>query len=141
MSARRHIKLVPALILEFNFEIEQICGAMRLHLKISKNPCRLGLLLIEYLRFMDDSLKPKPNYNIEIAAVFGVAFELGFIIALPIVALGLLGKWLDQKYGVSYFVFIGIALALLSSGAWLYGRLSNLAQRLQNAAKNKKGDL
>lgn len=80
-------------------------------------------------------------YSAAGAQAISIAFELGFIIALPIVALALAGKWLDGKYHVGYFLYIGIALAVISSTAWLYARFKALLEKLSSAAgtnANKK---
>jgi cobalamin biosynthesis protein CobD/CbiB len=87
-----------------------------------------------------DNLKKKQTktYTFETAKVFGVAFEMGFIIALPIVLFGFAGKWLDAKYQTHFFVYIAIAVSLIFSGIWLYKRLAELARKLQEAAKREE---
>ena len=61
--------------------------------------------------------KQKPSR----AELVSLAFELGFIIALPIVALGLGGKWLDAKQGTEpLFTLLGILLAIISTSVWIY---------------------
>lgn len=86
---------------------------------------------------VDKQKKPNKSYALESLMVMSVAFELGFIIALPITGLALLGKWLDQKYGVSYYLYIGIVLAMIVSGLTVYGRLSSLIARLNKAANSR----
>lgn len=56
-----------------------------------------------------------------------LAFELGFIIALPLVAMGLLGKWLDARYG-SYpkITLVGILLAIVTTTWWLVRRFKEM---------------
>ena len=50
-----------------------------------------------------------------------LAFELGFIIALPIVAFGFAGKWLDARYGTEpLFTLVGIIFAIASTSVWIY---------------------
>ncbi|TSC65342.1 MAG: hypothetical protein G01um101477_516 [Candidatus Doudnabacteria bacterium Gr01-1014_77] len=79
--------------------------------------------------------KPNRNYSYESARVMSVAFELGFIIALPIVLLGLGGKWLDTKYGTGYYIYIGIALAIILTSFWMYSRFKAFIDKLKEAAK------
>lgn len=86
---------------------------------------------------MQPDRKPTKKYFFEISKIFGVAFEMGFIIAIPIVIFAFLGKWLDQKYHKSFFVFLGIALALISSGVWLTIRLKSIADDLKQAVKDR----
>ena len=88
---------------------------------------------------MNDLQKPQvPDYKMEGMQVLGVAFELGFIIALPIVLFAFLGKWLDRHFHHSFYIYVGIVLALTSSVLWIYARLQPLVSRLQNASKLKK---
>lgn len=50
-----------------------------------------------------------------------IAFQLGFIIAIPVVVFGYFGKWLDQKLG-SYplLTLIGIFSAIIFTSIWIY---------------------
>ena len=53
-----------------------------------------------------------------------LAFEFGYIIALPLVILGLIGKYLDQKYGSEpWLTLAGIALAIGLTTFWLTRRI------------------
>lgn len=81
--------------------------------------------------------KKNQDYSQETASVLSVAFEMGFVIALPILVFALLGKWLDQKQHTHYFVLIGILLALGCSCFWLYRRFSEMIKKLEQAAKIK----
>ena len=85
-------------------------------------------------------IKPK-LYIRESMTVAGVAFELGFIIALPIVILGTIGKNLDQKYGTSFFVLLGILLAIFITSMWVWKRFKAMIARLDKVVKkNLKKD-
>ncbi|MEK7523881.1 MAG: AtpZ/AtpI family protein [Patescibacteria group bacterium] len=54
-------------------------------------------------------------------SVLSLAWELGYMIALPIVILGIGGAWLDKKIGTSpAFLLIGIFLSLIVSGIGVY---------------------
>lgn len=81
---------------------------------------------------------PNKSYLYESAKVMGVAFELGFLIALPVLALALGGKWLDKKHDTHYFVFIGIVTAMVISGAIIYRRFASMVETLREAARLKK---
>ena len=85
--------------------------------------------------------KPNKTYLPEMAIVSSVAFELGFIMAIPVILFGSLGRWLDARYETSYFVLLGIALALFSSSIWVYKRLSGMIERLNKAVKQDKQDI
>ena len=58
-------------------------------------------------------------------ALVSIALELGFIIALPLVGLGLVGKWLDAKVGneTLWFTLAGIILAISATTIWLTQKL------------------
>lgn len=61
----------------------------------------------------------------------GLAAEFGFVIALPLIAFGLGGKWLDSRYHTDkLFTLIGIALALVASTALLARRISAIRAEL-----------
>lgn len=56
-----------------------------------------------------------------------LSMELGFIIALPLVALGLAGKWLDNKFETEpLFTLAGIILAITATTIWLTRRFREL---------------
>ena len=67
----------------------------------------------------------KPNKDLlDKWNIVSLATELGFIIALPIVALALAGKWLDQRYdSFPWFTLSGIILAIITTTIWLVKRL------------------
>jgi undecaprenyl pyrophosphate phosphatase UppP len=68
--------------------------------------------------------------------VLGVAFEMGFIIALPIVLLAAAGKWLDARHHTHVWLYVGIVLALASSVTWLFQRFEAMVDTLKRASKN-----
>ena len=73
--------------------------------------------------------------------VVSLAFELGFIIALPVLLFGLLGKYLDARLGTNpVFKTIGLLLALTSSGIWLTKRFSEVFKSLNNKDQVNKED-
>ena len=73
----------------------------------------------------DSEQKPKPQ-NLKKMELVRLAFELGFIIALPIVAFGSAGKWLDQQSGTyPLLTLIGILIAITLSSVWLYRKFKN----------------
>ncbi len=49
-----------------------------------------------------------------------LALDMGYIIAVPLVVLGLLGKYLDGKYSTEPFLTLGgIILAIVLTTVWL----------------------
>jgi hypothetical protein len=60
-----------------------------------------------------------------------IAMEFGFIVVVPLLGFGYLGKWLDHRYNHHFFVLIGIILALLTSGLWFYQSINRLLDDLK----------
>lgn len=75
--------------------------------------------------------KPNNQYLSKSVQVLGVAVEMGFIIALPIVLLGFGGKWLDGRMHTHFFVYLAIVLAIALSTTWIFKRVAALAKRMQ----------
>ncbi len=71
--------------------------------------------------------QPAPNNpkKLDKSAMISLSFELGYIIAIPIVVFGLLGKWLDMRlhHSFPWVTLVGIALAILSTTVWITKRL------------------
>lgn len=66
------------------------------------------------------SVEPKKEKS-GVMAALGLAGQLGYIIALPIVILALGGRFLDQRYGTSpLFLIVGMALAVAVTTIWMY---------------------
>ncbi|MEK9181256.1 MAG: AtpZ/AtpI family protein [Patescibacteria group bacterium] len=66
-----------------------------------------------------------------------LALEMGFIIALPIVALGLLGKYLDVKFQTrALFKIIGLLSAIALSTFWLARRFSEIFKAMKSDSKD-----
>lgn len=63
--------------------------------------------------------------------------DFGINIAVPVVALVLLGQYLDEKYRTNpWFTILGFALAALVSGKIIYTKAKKYGQEYQ--ALNKK---
>jgi hypothetical protein len=77
---------------------------------------------------MENSNRPKPQETNRLGMI-NLAMEFGYIIALPIVTLGLLGKWLDGRYGTKPWITLGgILLAILVTSTWLSRRIKEYIQ-------------
>ena len=58
-----------------------------------------------------------------------LAWNLGYVIALPIVVLGFSGAWLDKKFATSpLFILIGIFLSLILSGVGIYRKIKEISK-------------
>jgi hypothetical protein len=64
---------------------------------------------------------PQNHKKLDKAAMISLSLELGYIIAIPLVALGLLGKWADLHWhhAFPWMTLIGIALAIFATTLWL----------------------
>jgi len=59
-----------------------------------------------------------------------IAGEFGFIIVIPLLGFGYLGKWLDRRYDHHFFIYIGIILAIITSGLWFFRVIKDLMKDL-----------
>jgi hypothetical protein len=49
-----------------------------------------------------------------------LALELGFIIALPLIVLGSIGKWLDQRFSTEpWLTLLSIFLSIAATTFWI----------------------
>lgn len=56
-----------------------------------------------------------------------LAWDLGLMIALPIVIFGSIGKYVDGRFGTRPgFTLLGIGLAMVASSTWMYRQIKNL---------------
>lgn len=70
---------------------------------------------------------PKENDSDNNFSPFSLAFELGYIIAIPIVALGLLGRILDKKFDSSpVLLLVGIFLSIILSSFGIYRKVKKI---------------
>lgn len=57
--------------------------------------------------------------------------EFAGYIAIPLIGLVLLGRWLDRKYNHHFFVLIGMFLALALSSYIIYKRINAMKKLLK----------
>lgn len=70
---------------------------------------------------MDKLKKQSTMWN-----ALSLAFELGYIIALPLVFAGVGGRFLDNRYNTSpLFILVGITLAVIITSVWLVFKLKD----------------
>lgn len=67
----------------------------------------------------------EPRKTLEKWELVGFAWELGYIIALPIVVFGLVGKQIDRHFHheMPWVTLVGILLAIIATTIWLTKRL------------------
>ncbi len=71
--------------------------------------------------------KPQIPKKVDRSALISLSFELGYIIAIPLVILGLLGRWLDARMQNEFpmFTLIGIVLAIAATTTWITKKVKN----------------
>lgn len=63
-------------------------------------------------------------------AVLGLLGNLGFLIAVPLVVLGLLGRALDNKFGTAPGLLLGgILMSIVITGILVYRRIRTLLEK------------
>ncbi len=62
----------------------------------------------------------------------GIATEFGFIIVLPLLGFAYLGKWLDHRYNQHFFIFVGLILAIITSGLWFIRVIRDLMKDMSD---------
>ncbi len=79
---------------------------------------------------MDSNQEQKPNKTVTKSELVSIAFQLGFIIALPVILFGYLGKWMDGKLG-SYplLTLVGVFTAIVFTTIWIYRKFKNYFNR------------
>lgn len=71
-----------------------------------------------------NNLETKNNKTDKVS-VFSLAFELGYIVAIPIVVLALAGRMIDKKLDSSpWFLLLGIIISIIVSTYWIYKKTS-----------------
>lgn len=62
--------------------------------------------------------------------MISIAFQLGFIIALPVIFFGYVGKWLDERAGTyPLLTLIGILTAIIFTSIWMYRKFRNYFEK------------
>jgi hypothetical protein len=80
---------------------------------------------------MEPNPKKSTDPKVNKWGLVNLAMELGFIIALPLVAFALGGKWLDQRIGndTPWFTLLGVILAITFTTMWLTKRIKELINK------------
>lgn len=80
---------------------------------------------------MSDQIPTNKEKNtLNTARTLAIALEFGFIIAIPLLVLTLVGKWLSSRYQNELFLYAGIILAIVSSVAFLSIRINKIYKEL-----------
>jgi len=83
----------------------------------------------------------QPSRQFTPLTLAGLSLELGLMIALPAVLLGLFGKFLDERWGtVPLFAVSGILLAIIASTVWIARHFSKVLRSSSNKQENQPSD-
>ena len=64
--------------------------------------------------------------RVTFAKSFAMVAEFGFAIVIPLLIFGYLGKWLERTYDTKLLLIACIAVAIITSSAWLYWRILDI---------------
>lgn len=63
----------------------------------------------------------------------GLAWELGYLIAIPLVVLGFIGAYMDRKFETSpLLLLIGIVLAFVITSIGIYRKIAQITSEIDN---------
>lgn len=72
-----------------------------------------------------------PKKGVSPAEAIGIVWDILFAIAIPTMIFGLLGRWLDNRYGTSpLFLAIGLLCSLAAAGLVVVRKGKRIADRL-----------
>lgn len=72
-------------------------------------------------------------------SALGMAWELGYTIAIPLVIFALLGSFLDKKLGSSPFLLLtGVLISIVISTIGIYWKASKIMGKIAQDNKNIK---
>jgi len=72
-------------------------------------------------------------------SALSLAWELGYSIAIPLVLLALLGRFIDKKFGTSpWFLLIGVIFSLIISTVLVYKKTIMIMDDSENKEKKEK---
>ncbi len=61
----------------------------------------------------------------------GLAWELGYIIALPLISWLFLGRWIDQRWNSTPLAtLLAILLSILTTGYWMARKMNTFREKL-----------
>jgi hypothetical protein len=96
-----------------------------------RQSCGFDVFLLEFGLKMNPEMNQKPTQPpVNKWQLAQLAFDMGFIIALPLVGLGLLGKYLDGKLGSDpWLTLAGVVLAITATTIWLTQKFKNFIKK------------
>jgi len=80
---------------------------------------------------LPDNQQKEQKKRLTSLKALSIATEFGFIIVIPLLAFGYVGKWLDHRYNQHFFIFLGIVLAIITSGVWFIKIIKDLMKDME----------
>jgi hypothetical protein len=96
--------------------------------------CQISYYLSGKVIMNEQKQEPKKEANKQQVVGLLMAeagFEFAGLIAIPLVAGLLIGKWLDRKYNHHFFVIIGILLGITITCFAIYSRIKDYKKMLK----------
>ncbi len=82
---------------------------------------------------------PSPKQKNDTIVAFELAWELGYMIALPLVIFALIGRYFDTRFHSSpIFILVGIFFAFFISSYFVWQKTSTLYQEIDHLSSPKK---
>ncbi len=73
----------------------------------------------------------KPLDKSNAFSALSLAWELGYLIAIPLIIFALLGRWLDKIYHSSpLFLLIGVVFAFIITSVFIYQKTISLISQI-----------
>lgn len=90
---------------------------------------------------MEDRKSQAPRISNGVWQALSLAWELGFIIAIPLVVFGSIGKYADGQLGTTPWLTLGgVFLAMATTVVWLYRQFKSLTSFTKNGNQSIKSD-
>ena len=78
---------------------------------------------------MEEKQQPKENEQAKTFNAWGMAWELGFQIAIPLVAFALLGRYADKYFGTTPWLLVaGVVLAAGFTSYLVYRKVAKILE-------------
>jgi F0F1-type ATP synthase assembly protein I len=75
---------------------------------------------------MNENQTPENKKKMSKMGMLSLAWELGYVIALPLVLFGYIGKLVDTKLSTKpWFALLGIVVAIFSTTIWLTRKIKD----------------
>lgn len=81
----------------------------------------------------------KPAQKGMVAQALAFAWDFGVIVAAPLVALALLGTWLDRRYGTEPWMFLGgVVVSIVITSVLVVMKLTKIIKDISPKDTNKQ---